>query len=1340
MGVAAPPSPHGTSLIPYVPRHVLERILRGDVSDRSGPNRFEAVAMFADMSGYTGMSEAFSPLGAAGAEELSELMNHHLGAAVEVVERFGGSVGLFGGDSMSAIFPVDDRADAPGRAVACALAIQSGMDRFRALRTRAGTFDLRCKVGLAVGDVLSAVVSAPNGRLEWILAGEAIDASARAEHHARPGEVVCDWGLRARCEGIVVARERGGVTVIERIDPSPEPAPYPPLPTIPLDAVELVRRFVDRSVADRIGSGQRRFVNEHRRLAVVFAGFGEIDVSSAEGAGFLMDRASTALAAAERFDGHLHQIDTGDKGLLAVISFGAPVAHEDDEERALACALQLERSATDASIGIAIGLVFCGERGGPGRLEYAATGDTMNVAARLMQLAEPGTILCTDALAPRTRAVAVVRSRPPVPVKGRSVPVPIVEVHGLGRRVPRPDEEADEQLFGRDLERTQLLEHLDRARDGAGTVVFVSGEAGVGKSRLCVDAAASARSSGFEIHATASSAMDPATPYLSWRPVARSLLGLDDEVVSDLVAVVDAIDPSLGWRSPLLGAVVGQTEADTPRTRDLDAETRAELTAALIGDIVAARATVQPRLIWFDDVQWLDPASKDLFIALANRVGSEPVLLLATFRTETDAYHALRWTSEVEPAVRMQLDPLDDGAMHELLAARAGRLLGLTDARAGRIAPSLLDRAQGNPFYLEQLLSLCKERGIDPTDRDQVAAAALPVGLHRLALARLDALPQTEQTTLRVASVIGERFAEPWIIGSEPSLGTPATVRRRLGALRRKGFVRPIGDGSRRDHVFAHGIVREAAYTTLSDASRRELHERVARYVEGAFVDDLGPHLGTLAHHYGATRNIPKQRRYFRLAADAATDVFANETAIGWYDRLLPLLEARDAVEVALRLGEVRQLVGGWVDADGAFRSALELAEACGDERGRIRARSAIGYVLAHTGEMVEARDLLDTAVADAERLSDAETLVTTLEHLGFAAWQQGDYDASIAASRRLVEVARAAEDPRAECRALDAMGLAYWRTGAFSRARDAFREAVELAERVNDMKGAVHVANDFAGLLAEEGDLAGAFEQVRRGVDAARAIGYRNAEAVLIGNAGELYRQYGQFEDSLECSLRCLAVTAPMRDRADVATRLGNIALTLADAGRLEDADDFFAEAIALAESIDDPYLVSSCAHDRAELLIRMDRAAEADELDRRALAIASEIDAHEIVVRASVLNARLALARGDFTAAEVVDSLSALEGPDTAPAERAMLAYERWAVLPDETRSGAAIDAVGEIVDRMPSPEHRRWFEALTGAPPPDPKPLPGLDVGDLEPLSLDEALAAGRSLRTPVTRVPA
>jgi class 3 adenylate cyclase/tetratricopeptide (TPR) repeat protein len=1331
MSVAAPPSPRGASLIPYVPRHVLEEILRGNVSEWQ-PRRFEAVAMFADMSGYTAMSEAFSSLGAAGAEELSDLMNHHLGAAVEVVERFGGSVGMFGGDSMSAIFPFDDRVDPPGRAVACSLAIQAGMDHFRALRTRAGTFDLRCKVGLAVGDVLSAVVSAPNGRLEWILAGEAVDASARAEHHARAGEVVCDGRFRARCDGIVLAGERGGVSVIDRIEATRDPAPYPPLPTLPADAIELVARFVDRSVADRIGMGQRRFVNEHRRLAVLFAGFGEIDVSSQDGEGFLLDRASAALAAAERFDGYLHQIEAGDKGLLAVISFGAPVAHEDDEERALACALELERSATDASIGVAIGLVFCGERGGSGRLEYAATGDTMNVAARLMQLAEPGTIVCTDSLAPRTRAVAVLRSRPPVSVKGRSVPVSIIEVHGLRRRAMRPDEEFDVPLFGRSRERADLVGRLERARRGEGTVVFISGEAGVGKSRLCADVAALARSRGFEFHATASSAMDPATPYLTWRPVARSLLGLDGEGVSDLRAAVDAIDPALGWRSPLLGPVVGQTEADTPLTRGLDAETRAELTSTLVADIVAARARAKPCLIWFDDVQWLDAASKDLFITLARRIGSERVLLLGTFRTEMGADHGLGWLSEVEPAIRMQLDPLDDGAMHELLGEWAGQLLGLTGTQVGRIAPSLLDRAQGNPFYLEQLLSLCKERGIDPTDRDEVAAADLPEGLHRLALARLDALPQTEQMTLRVASVIGERFAEPWITGSYPALGTPATVRRRLRALRRKGFIRRIDDGTHRDHVFAHGIVRQAAYTTLSDASRRDLHEDVARYVEHAFGDDLGPHLGTLAHHYSATQNVPKQRRYLRLAADAAADVFANEAAIGFYDRLLPLVERKDAVDVALRLGDVRQLAGGWVDADETFRSALELAEACGDERGSVRARSAIGYVLAHTGEMVEARALLDAAVSDADRLSDVETTVTALEHLGFAAWQQGDYDASIAASLRLVEVARAAEDRRAECRALDAIGLAQWRLGAFGRARSSFEDALEIAELVNDMKGAVHIANDFAGLLAEEGDLRGAFEQVRRGVEAARAIGYRNAEAVLIGNAGELYRQYGQFEESLGCSLRCLAITAPMRDRADVATRLGNIALTLADGGRLREADDFFVETIALAESIDDPYLVGAYAHYRAALLDQLGRTAEADELNRRALAIASEIDAHEIVVRASLLDIRHAHERGDLTAAQVLTALTALEDPDAAPAERAMLAFERWRVLPDDTRKRVATVAVAEIVDAMPGPEHRGWFEALTGSPAPSPGRLPALETGGLEPLSLDEVLAAGRSLR--------
>ena len=1334
MGVAAPPSPHGTSLIPYVPRHVLEEIVRGDVSDLRQPRRSEAVSLFADMSGYTAMSEAFSSLGAAGAEELGELMNHHLGASVEVVERFGGSVAMFGGDSMSAIFPFDDRADAPERAVASALAIQSGMDRFRALRTRAGTFDLRCKVGLAAGEVLSAVVSAPNGRLEWVLAGEAIDASARAEHQARPGEVVCDGSLRSRCSGLAVSVVRDGVLVIEGIDPQPDPAPYAPLSTLPPRAVEVLARFVDRSVADRIGMGQRRFVNEHRRLAVLFAGFGELDLSTEDGVSLLLDRSATALAAAERFDGYLHQIEAGDKGLLAVISFGAPVAHEDDEERALACALKLERVAPEASIGVAIGLVFCGERGGGGRLEYAATGDAMNVAARLMQLAGPGSILCTDTLASRTRAVTDLRSRPPVSVKGRSHPVAILEVRALRRRMPARDDTFEPPLLGRDRERADLVAGLERARRGEGTVAFVSGEAGVGKTRLCAEVASLARSQGFEIHTTASSTLDPATPYLAWRPVVRSLLGLNEEPVTDLRAALDVIDPALGWRSPLLGPVVGQTQAETPMTRGLDAETRAEITVALVSEIVSARARVKPRLIWFDDVQWLDVASRNLFMSLGRRVFSERVVLLGTFRTEADARQDIAWVFEVDPAVRIALEPLDDGTMHELLADRATALLGLTNAEAARVAPSLLDRAQGNPFYLEQLLSLCKERGIDPTDRELVAAADLPEGLQRLALARLDALPQTEQMTLRVASVIGERFGEQWITGSSPALGSAAAVRRRLDALRRKGFIRRSEDGAEMEQMFAHGIVRQAAYTTLSDASRRELHEGVARYVEGAF-DDLGPYLGLLAHHYGATRNVPKQRRYFRLAADAATDVFAHETAIAFYERLLPLLEGMDAVDVVLRLGDARQLVDGWVDAEGTFRSALELAEASDDERGEVRARSALGYVLAHTGEMVEARALLDAAVADAVELSDPETIITTLEHLGFVAWQQGDYDGSIAASLRLVDVARAADDGRAECRALDALGLAFWRTGAFSRARSSFGTALELAKRENDLKGAVHIANDFAGLLAEEGDLVGAFEQVRRGVEDARTIGYRNAEAVLVGNEGELYRQYGQLEEALECSLGCLSVTVPMRDRADVATRLGNIALTLTDAGRLDEADDFFVETIALAGSIDDPYLVSAYSHYRAALLSRMDRVDEAEALDRRALAIASEIDAHEIVVRASVLNTRGSFVRGELTRAEAVEALSALEGPETAPAERAMIAYERWALLPNEVWARAAIEALGEVVKTMPTAEHRRWLEVLTGRPVPDPKPLPPLDIGDLQPLSLDEALAAGRSLQ----RVP-
>ncbi len=327
--------------------------------------------------------------------------------------------------------------------------------------------------------------------------------------------------------------------------------------------------------------------------------------------------------------------------------------------------------------------------------------------------------------------------------------------------------------------------------------------------------------------------------------------------------------------------------------------------------------------------------------------------------------------------------------------------------------------------------------------------------------------------TLRVASVIGRRFAEPWLRGSYPALGPAEQIRTQMDRLGLIGLTTTRSESAR------SGNTSLSTPSFMRPRTRRSATHRgwrcTRRWRDSSrppYGRELGPYVGTLAYHYGATRNVEKQRRYFRLAADAAMDAYANESAAEYYERLLTIVSNEDMVEVSRLLGEVRQHAGDWEGAEGAFRMSLTKARELGDERGAVRAQSALGYLLAHTGSVADARELLEQAVDDAERLADTEASTAALEYLSFAMWQLADYDASIATSRRLVDLADVTGDSQAACIALESLGMGYWRRGDYGDAKEALERALDLADRIGDTRGLIHSANDLAGMLAETGDL----------------------------------------------------------------------------------------------------------------------------------------------------------------------------------------------------------------------------------------------------------------------------
>ena len=386
------------------------------------------------------------------------------------------------------------------------------------------------KVGLAAGPLLQTVMGDPAVRLGYVLLGPALQRAAAAEHHARSDEVVVDAGLVDFGFGGEVEERDGRWWLVTGLRRRASPAPPAAPMTLDEGAARRLAPFLHPAIAERLRSGRRELVNEHRKVTTVFVGLPKVQLDDQEAVGALQRYLAAAVRLIAQYGGHFRHVAIGDGGNVLVAFFGAPVSHEDDEERAVRCSLELLRlPGGPFRAGISTGAVFCGEVGAAARREYAVIGDSVNLAARLMQAADDGRLLIDRATHVRVRASTVHDRLDPITVKGKSSPVDVWSVRALRERsAANPHEPAWAQpLVGRDEEVARCRALVEQVLDGAGQVVSVTGEAGIGKSRLAAEIAASAQRRGFAVFGGASRSHGTTTSYLVWRSIWRDLLELD---------------------------------------------------------------------------------------------------------------------------------------------------------------------------------------------------------------------------------------------------------------------------------------------------------------------------------------------------------------------------------------------------------------------------------------------------------------------------------------------------------------------------------------------------------------------------------------------------------------------------------------------------------------------------------------------------------------------------------------------------------------------------------------------------------------------------------------------
>jgi class 3 adenylate cyclase/predicted ATPase len=706
-------------------------------------------------------------------------------------------------------------------------------------------------------------------------------------------------------------------------------------PLVPDALAERLQRLVPKELAERLLATRGQVQAERRIVTILFS---DVTGSTAmaeeldpEDVMEIMDGAFDVLIEPiYRYEGTLARL-MGD-AILAF--FGAPIAHEDDPERAIRAALdiidgakhyaaKLERErgieGFDVRVGINTGLVVVGEIGSDLRVEYTAMGDAINLAARMEGAADPGTVLITEDTHKLIASLFETEALGPIEVKGKAEPVSVYRVLGakaVGGKV-RGIAGLASPLVGREAEFEALQEAIERLRAGVGSIVTLVGEAGIGKSRLVAGLRKENLAKVCEPDGSREPSQGLAAPqwiegrclsygtfiaYLLWLDVLRSLLNMSVE--DPLIAVRDALrqlvqtlcPDYLDDVYPYLCRLMSLPLEDEVKAvlRDLEGEQLKVGTFRAVEILIEYAAGDRPLVLVCEDLHWADPTSIELLEHLLALTDRAPLLFICVFRPQTE--HG-SWGLR-ETAARLYhhrytdlwLDPLS-ASESETLVGNLLRVEALPQELRGRI----LSHAEGNPFYVEEIIRSLMDSGAIVRDEatgrwqatQEVADIAIPDTLHGVLMARIDRLQEETKWVLQLASVIGRIFLYR-------VLAAIAQEERELDAhlltLQREEMIRERARLPELEYIFKHHLTQEAAYNGLLKKDRHILHCQVAETLEQLYPDRMEEQVELLAHHWERAEKPEKAISYLLRAGRKAVRLYANETAIAHLTRGLKLL------------------------------------------------------------------------------------------------------------------------------------------------------------------------------------------------------------------------------------------------------------------------------------------------------------------------------------------------------------------------------------------------------------------------------------------------------------------
>jgi predicted ATPase/class 3 adenylate cyclase len=906
---------------------------------------------------------------------------------------------------------------------------------------------------------------------------------------------------------------------------------------------------------------------------------------------------------------------TGD-GLMAL--FGAPISHENNAERAVRAALEMQTDILQLNkdirkkykanlrmrVGLHSGMVVVGGMGSNMMMDYTAIGDTVNLAHRIEEAAPPNTILVSESVYRQTKSLFEFQQVSALNPKGITHPVVAFSVIQLKTRPGRMRglEGLRAPMIGRDAELNRLKQVLtDLLQIRRGQFVFITGEAGMGKSRLTAEFKATLNPHEVRVLEAQSLAYRRSIAYWIILNLLYQYLGLPPntpkgEVHQRLIHAVEQLTEGHGpdtltYLEHLFSLPYSDLYA-ADRLRYLDAEQLRQQIFLAVRDLLVAEAHHQPLILILEDLHWADEASLNLLYFLLESLRHAPILIVCISRQVLPgALSRINDWAKTHLNSQFHAVPLQ-GLSSSQSAQLLFQLLTIPDL-PDTLREQILQRAAGIPFYLEEILRMLIDEKIIRRENNHwrvepkvdVSKLGVPDTLQGLILARFDRLPELERHLLQVASVIGKNFAVPVLqaVLTEP---TDEQIPTALDTLVERDFIQPLISGSEAEYTFRHILMSDAIYGTILRKERSKMHGRVGKVIEALYADDLENQVELLANHYLWSTNQDKALYYLTRAGERAAARYANAQAQQHFELALQILPTvkhtlAQALRILSNLGDVLVLVGEYAAARKHYQDALTAIQLEGSERFLIDSCSLqrkIGNTFERQGDYDQAQEYLNQAQQTVDCMPGSQ--------------------------------------PIEKARILNDMGWINFRRGNLDQAEVQLKGAQALLEKTNQYDVIASIYNRLGGIYYFEDQLDQASIYVRKSLALREEIGDIVAVARSYNNLGLLSWRKGEWESALANFMRSVELHANLGDVEGVMEVNSNLGLLQIDRGNIEQAKKHLDAALSTAQQSGLAYGIGVTYLHFSYLYLSSSDWKSALEYCGRSLAILKEIDDQDHMV----------------------------------------------------------------------------------------------------------------------------